>query len=228
MNKAKRVELLRLFSAASRFESRLKTKSREDTESFITKNYHWLFLVSPFAVSVILAFIAKSGSGDNHLRAAALILLLVAYFAAVIQPFLMIWIHRQDFINSVRSPMSLLMKNIERNTLVDSRLLSRLRDLPIGTLDIVLLELRSEKEFFEKRIALVVGTIEKFGLIPGIFAVLVALSNVKADKFLWLDALAYAVLFLYGFGVAAHHLAMRLERYSKVVELVLESKKPKN
>ena len=150
-----------------------------------------------------------------------LFLLLTLYLASFIQPFLMAWLNRQFLVSAMREPIALLLKNANITTTVDSMVLIHLLRAPIDHLELLFLELRAEKEFFERRLSLVVGSIEKMGLGPGLLAAGISLSNIKSDQTDWVLAFAYAMPILYLFGAAAHFLLMRLDRYVKLVELAV-------
>ncbi len=90
----------------------------------------------------------------------------------------------------------------------------------------VLLELKSEKQSFSNRVSLVIGAIDKIGLFPGILALIISLANFNSMEQDWVLAVAYAMPFLYLFGVYAHLLINRINRYIAIIEYVLQCKKP--
>ena len=108
--------------------------------------------------------------------------------------------------------------------LVDIVYLPRLMRKPLDTLELALLEVKAERDFFERRISLVVGAIEKIGLAPGLFAALISLQNLKPGQE-WIYGLAYATPVLYIMGALAHFLVMRLDRMAKLLELAIARQK---
>lgn len=225
MYRAERESLFRLLRAASRFESRLSKRANKQRHGFFIRNFVWLFQAIPFCIAGLAAIARKFFDASENVAIVGLALLLLSYLATLIHPFLIAWINRRAFIAAIKDPIGLLFENASAATAVDARLLPRLVRTPIEHLELLLLELKAEKEFFERRLSLVVGSIEKIGLGPGLLAAGVSLANIKTDQSDWIGALAYAMPVLYAFGVAAHFLLMRLDRFVKLAELAVARKK---
>jgi len=91
-------------------------------------------------------------------------------------------------------------------------------------LEVVLLEVVAEKEAFEKRIALLVGSIDKIGLAPGLLALFLSMNKLKDIEVDWVLAIAYAIPIFYGFGVFSHILATKMSRHITILEYVISKK----
>lgn len=86
-------------------------------------------------------------------------------------PFVFAWRHRQHIVRMVQRPYDMIIGNASAAALVDRKYLRKIDRYPVGQLELLALELKAEKEFFERRIGLAVGAIEKLGLGPGFLAV---------------------------------------------------------
>lgn len=225
MFRTDREPLFLLLRAASRFESRLRRRENKLQRGYLMRNFVWLFQVIPFSIAIVAAVARKFFGVSETVAIVGLILLLLSYVATLIQPFLLAWVNRQALIAAVKNPMGLLLDNASVTARVDAWLLPRLLHSPIEHLELLHLELKAEKEFFERRLSLVVGAIEKVGLAPGLLAAGVSFSNLKTGQPDWVSALAYATPVLYVSGVAAHFLLMRLDRFAKLTELAVARKK---
>jgi len=225
MSPIERKRLFRLLRAASRFESQLKKRANKQEHGYLFRNYHWWFQLIPFSGAVLVAILRKFFDASESVAIVGLILLLLSYIATLVQPFIHAWVNRRVLVAAAKYPMSLILENANITAHVDSRLLPRLLQSPVEHLELLHIELKAERDFFERRLSLVVGAIEKVGLAPGLLAAGISLSNLKSDQPEWVTALAYATPVLYVFGAAAHFLLMRLDRFSKLTELAVARKK---
>lgn len=225
MNKTDRKKLFHLLRCAARFETHLYQLNERRTYGYLVRNFWWLFQGIPFVVAVGMAIARKFFGAPEIFGLVGLICLLFSYLAMLIHPFLLAWINRQKLMEALTNPLSPLLRNANVTATVDARVIPRLLQSPIDHLELLSLELKAEKEFFERRISLVIGSIEKIGLGPGLLAAGVSLSNLKEGQSGWITALAYATPVLYIFGFAAHFQLMRLDRFVKVVELAVSRKK---
>lgn len=225
MDKSTRDRLFRLLRAASRFEASLSKRAARREHAYLVRNYFWIFQAAPFLASVAVAAVRKFFGAPDFVGFIGLVLLLLSYLATLAYPFLLAWTNRRALSAAVKNPLSILLQNASATAAVDARVMPRLVRYPVEDLELLLLEVKAEKEFYERRISLVVGAIEKIGLGPGLLAAGVSLSNLKSDQPEWISALAYATPILYLFGMAAHFFLMRLDRLVKVVELAVSRKK---
>jgi hypothetical protein len=102
----------------------------------------------------------------------------------------------------VRHPYKVLIDNAKQTAQVDSRHLPELERCSRYGLENVLLKVKAEREFFEHRIGLYVGAIEKVGIIPG----LLALPSIFKDtaNWNWVTTVALAMPFIYAAAVRGH------------------------
>ena len=227
MNKKSRRNLFNLFLAASRYESRLRRADGHAENGFLIRNYFWLFQVCPVLVAMLFEFIGvifASPKALPYIRHVALLILLVSYVSAFTYPFVMAWMNRNRIRRAVKYPIAMPLNNVNITTTVDARLVSHLIRHAEEDLQLLALEMKAEKDFFERRISLVIGAIDKIGLGPGFLALLINLSNAKIPGHGWVSAIAYAVMGLYVLGIAGHFLIMRLDRYVKITDLAISQR----
>ncbi len=217
--------LFRLLRASSRLEARRSKRDTRGKHGFLLRNYIWIFQIIPFGLAVLLAMARKFCGAPEWVAFIGLLMLLVLYLASLAHPFLLAWVHRKALSKAANNPFELLLGNASTTASVDSLLIPKLLRSPIEDIELLALELKAEKEFFERRLSLVVGSIEKIGLAPGLLAAGISLSNIKSIQSEWVVALAYATPLLYLFGASGHFLLMRLDRMVKVTELALARKK---
>lgn len=147
-------------------------------------------------------------------------LLLITYISGIAQPFLMLVLYRKSMKDFFKDPTRLIISNVSINSAVDRKYLSRLSRYPLLRLELVALELKSEKDAFDKRISLVVGAISRVGLVPGLFALLLTWQKTSMSGG-WLEIIAYSLPAFYIMGVWAHIHNLKLERISRVIDFAI-------
>lgn len=181
-------------------------------------------VVFPFCLALTLAF-ALYLTGEKWLTMVSLTALLVAYFGILIYPLVALLIHRSSAWKALKNPFSILLTNARMAAAVDQRYIRALRSRSEAELRFLKFQVDSERAAFEKRLALVVGSVEKVGVFPGFLAIAVVLVRLGDQQPDWVYAVAYATPALYVMGAMSHFLLMRLERQAGLVKLVLDFKK---
>lgn len=156
----------------------------------------------------------------------SLVALVIAYVGILLHPFAEAFLHRRALVKGIRHPFGILLKNAADTGAVDLRYFPRLSARSLNLLEFAHLEVRAEREYFERRVSLVVGAIDKLGVAPGLLAAFLSLHQLRGIGFeWWVLSLAYATPVLYLFAVMAHYLLMRLDRMVRLLELVITHKK---
>lgn len=216
----------RILNAASRFEiKQRKQRSSTREHSFLNRLFIEL-TVFPFALSMLLAAVVYFTSA-SWLIESSIVSLLIAYIGVLVHPLISAWLHRKSIRKMLNHPFGILLRNSYETATVDLKYLPKLERKPMRLLEVVALEVKAEREFFERRISLVVGSIEKIGLVPGLLATFLSLHKLPDSLSPWIAGLAYATPALYFFAVMAHFLAMRLDRMKKLLDLAIAHKKEK-
>jgi hypothetical protein len=101
-----------------------------------------------------------------------------------------------------------------------------------AALKYVLVQMKAEKTAWERHISLFAGAIEKIGIIgmiPGVAALISIYTNPNNLSSPWIrqiaDLLIYGTPVLYIMGMWYHHLISRFDRYTMLIEMVIEAKK---
>jgi len=224
---ASRDSAFRILHAASRFEiEQRKQQSRTREQTFLNRLFIEL-AVFPFFLSMLLAAIVYFVNSP-WLIESSIVSLLIAYMGALVHPFISAWFHRKPIGEMLKHPIGILLRNSAATATVDLKYLPKLERKPLRLLEVIALEVKAEREFFERRISLVVGAVERIGLAPGLLAAFLSLQKLPDDLSPWVAGLAYATPALYFFAVMAHFLAMRLDRMNKLLDLAITHRKEKD
>ncbi|CAX61475.1 uncharacterized protein EbC_39440 [Erwinia billingiae Eb661] len=100
-----------------------------------------------------------------------------------------------------------------------------LKELTREELELGLLEIKNERALLEKRMNIMIGPIDKLGILPGIVATITAMTKIP-ESYSWVSAIAYGYMGLSIFSLFFYQLIMRYERMIALTELALESKSP--
>lgn len=220
---ASRDSLFRILQAANLFEVKYRRRRRNTQNHKLTTRF-FIFFTAIFVLALfqrgLIYFI-----DIEWLRVLSLVTLLISYLGFLLLPILTLTIHRKVLFSFILNPFGALLDNAAETALVDAKYFTKLKNKPLNTIELVSIELKEEQKFFERRIMLIVGAIEKLGLFPGLLAAFLAITQLPGSSNQWVIALAYATPVLYLFGAYAHFTAMRLSRLNALLELVIEEKK---
>lgn len=221
---ASRDSVFRVLHAASRFEVKQRKQQLSTPAHLFVNSLFIVLFIFPFGLSMLLAVVIYIFH-VSWLRDSSIVSLLIAYVGVLAHPLISVWIHRKSIRGLLNHPLGILLRNASDTATVDLRYLPKLDRKPLKLLEIVALEVRAEREFFERRISLIAGPIEKVGLGPGLLATFLSLHQMPSNLSNWVLALAYATPALYLLGVMSHFLVMRLDRMSKLLELAIARKR---
>ncbi len=225
MNKSSRDSTFRILYAASRYENKIRRKASSTPKTRLVNRLFIILVPFPFLISLFIVASIHFFDTLKWLNEVGLVSLLLTYIGAFLYPLFSAWIHRKSFLSALRHPFGLILQNAVVTAEIDSRYINKLTKKPLENLELICLEIRAEKESFERRISLLIGSIDKFGLLPGLIAAFVSLQNISKNQSELFLALAYATPILYIFGALSHFLVMRLDRMAKLIELVITRKK---
>ena len=131
---------------------------------------------------------------------------------------------------SLRDPLCFIIDNTMKCAEIDATNVNNFYKYEPEALKYVLVELKAERAAWERRVSLLLGAIDKvgiIGIIPGLLALIksVHLALMPGFPAPWIQAIAYATPFVYGVGLMSHVLMTRLDRFIMLIEMVIEAKK---
>jgi hypothetical protein len=198
-----------------------RAQERNKSSNRITRHIFWIGLLSSFLIAAGFVIWVKFG-GPAWARLAAVSALGLGYLTILLQPILLAWFHRQTLREVASGPFAAVLRaNVTQPMDVDSRHLPRLIELPRIELELGLLALKMEAQFFEKRISWVVGSIDKIGIVPGCLAILVSLQKL-GEQSTWVTAVAAANIGLFLLGTLANVYVVRYQRMIGLTELAIK------
>ncbi|MES2826297.1 MAG: hypothetical protein V4732_22070 [Pseudomonadota bacterium] len=194
----------------------------------------WLIIILPALLSISVAVFSYLWN-QQWLYTTSITALLLSYLGAILYPFISAWIFRESIKKIIKNPL-IPQLNIAATCInADILFLTILGKNPLLDLEIAYLEIKVERDSFEKRVGIVVGAIDKLGIAPGLLAALISLQKLipagslqlkdQPFEYQLIFILSFALPLLYIMGATAHMSIMKLDRTLKILELVITRKK---
>ena len=202
-------------------EVKMKERKRPDENS---KIYKVLFIT--LLTLVILSFLfigiyALVRPNYRFLVYTSVTLIFLSYILFIFMPVSKIYKERKVikyfFVMPLSSSIDL---NIKTESFIDNEFLPELISLGKDTLEMGLMEIKHEREFLNKRITLLVGPIDKLGILPGIISMIIAISK-PAGMYDWVMGLAYGYIALIIISLSFFDLLVKYDRVIALTELAL-------
>lgn len=190
--------------------------------------YFCVTVLTPI-MAVVFGVIAYI-TGSNETKIAALGLLILGYLLLYFLPIFSAFVYRSTIRELFRNPLLPQLTNASIALISNNHFLPELLKYSLNELEIAAIELKTERDAFERRIGLIVGAIEKVGLGPGLLAAIAAIVKLQSDlKGVgvadWLIGAAYAVLGLFVFAMIGHMSIIKIDRALKLLDSAIAKKK---
>lgn len=189
-------------------------KSKENLERII-----FFICLLTVVVSILTLFLAKKFE-ISTLENISSILLILSYLGIFLHPVFMFFIWRQTISKFFSNPNEIFYTRAEDRAKKTSLYIRHLSSKNEDELYLAKLELTYEKKQLEKRTSILVGAIEKVGLIPGILA----LSASYNSEHYWILAIAYATPVLFIFGAFSQLTCTKIQRHIELIDFVIKNR----
>ncbi|PKH19279.1 hypothetical protein [Pseudomonas fluorescens] len=222
-------EIERSYKQALR-NKRQQTRAGKDAR--LDRAYFRFALVGPSILAIPLTIIGKWAQAYWLYNVSAG-LIAVSYLAMFFYPLLGVLLYRHSLKKAITAPFANLLElNVKTLMQVEARYLPDLAALSRETLKLGALELKSERDSLEKRTHMVTGALEKVGILPGLLALIVALSSLDdmlvrvgiAERTEWLLAIAATNTFFFVMCCYVQFMIVRYERMIALTELAVDCK----
>ncbi|WP_133280433.1 hypothetical protein [Vibrio parahaemolyticus] len=174
-----------------------------------------------FAVAFLSVF-AYYLSEVELIKTISMFTLLLAYIANISQPIFALFENRKSIVRFIDNPLIKYFESAEETSYIRARYIRYLARKPVQDIKLVLSQLEEEKSDLVKRISLLVGSIDKFGLMPGLIALAASWDKIENINYDWVLAIAYAVPVFYGFAIFGHLIVTKLQSHITLLELVVD------
>jgi len=214
-------KIIAYISLLKEHESKYKEKIKPSKTSELDKV---LFSSLAFLVFISFVFIGLYAIFKPDYRFFAnisIVLIFFSYALLLLMPVVKIFEERKSIISFFTMPLSSSIdENIKRESLIDNDFLPRFILLGKEILELGLMEVRHEREFLNKRITLLIGPIDKLGVLPGIISMIITISK-PVGGYDWVMGLAYGYIALIVISLSFFNLLVKYDRMIALTELAL-------
>jgi len=214
------------------FDSLVKYNSKYDANisSLFPSIKQWpgklfyTFVIFPAALSIIFIIPAIYSGSSSLWKLSPLLSVALSYIGIVVCQVSLIFEQRKDLMDLARNASSVTLGAVRNECLKDLEVVESLLQYEKSSVDYVYKHLVVERQAFERRVGVLVGALEKIGIIPGIFTLLFAFwskINLSPAPYI-VEGAAIGVLFLYVMAFNFHFHFNRLDRYIGLFEYVIE------
>ncbi|WP_350567341.1 hypothetical protein [Pseudomonas sp. H26/SER47-MNA-CIBAN-0231] len=213
---------------------RISRNQRKTNRNYrIETLYFWSAMISPSVVAVLLAILGKSIVA-HWMFNVSWVLIAMSYLALFLYPFVGVLLYRHSLKKVISAPFaSLLEWSVKTVMQIDAQYLPELSALSRETLKLGALELKSERNGFEKRTYMLVGALEKVGIFPGFLALFIGISTLIktldgagiSARMDWVFAVAVANVFFFFMCGYVQMMLVQYDRMIALTELAIELKK---
>src|SRR5262245_21758767 len=182
--------------------------------------------VFPVITAAIFCFLGKLLEVQLLLKISFLFLC-ISYLALLVSQFFLSFTDIWKSIKLLRDPLAHMLDTTGSYAEIHATHVNDLYNYESEDLKHVLAELKGGRASWEKRIGMIVGTVEKVGIIPGLAALIAIYMRPEISKSLtgWIAGIAYATPVLYVIGLHLHDHISQLDRFIMLIEMVIENKK---
>lgn len=216
-----------IIEMAQAIKERLEAIQRQENSTLpgkitlITQRYGIFGCITSIAIFILIKFCFGS---YNWLDNIVWIFLSLLYLCFLVYPIFGLWNEWGNVKSFFYSPFhQLFQTNFNIYSSMSTFYLAKLMKLSELSLEIGLMELRQQHFNLENYICLLVGTIRNIGLVPGILALTVMISEMKSTH-TWAEGIAYANIILFMVSTIVHHRSVHWAHAIALTELALKKK----
>lgn len=188
------------------------------------KKYFWRISVVLALSSIICSLIFYNCElvKDSLIKYLPFLFLILSYFFMIGFMFIDVIRSKSKFKRHLLLPFcSSINSNVKSSYLIDRKYIDDLLKLDLQVLELGNIEIKNERIFLEKRIGLMIGALDKLGILPGLLSTLAVLPNFG---FNWISSIAYAYIGLVAISFKFYPIMMRYERMIELTELAIKIK----
>lgn len=221
-------ETKEIFDKIDQLEDQLSNSTMKGYNKFSSKIFFYS-VSGPLLVGILLIISLNYIGTSKVLLLSPLILITLGYLGIITSQIISIVEEWKDIRLFATNPIKVIFRNIKNESDFDIEIFNILRNNSIVSLTHIRDHIENERDHLERRIGVLVGAIEKVGLIPGLVTLYIAWSKIgEYDKFNVQTGAATGVFMLYILAIYCHLQFGRLDRYIKTFNAAIEHHKNKN
>ncbi|HAV1886635.1 TPA: hypothetical protein JG939_004213 [Enterobacter hormaechei subsp. xiangfangensis] len=214
-------DILKYFDLLKSHELEFRKTVKQNS---LSKLDNWIFyaLISSVVISflvIMVYYFLKPNA--RFLVTVSTIMILISYVLLLLMPVVKIYQERKSIKRFLMFPLSASVEgNIKKESIIDANFLPNFEALGKKALELGLMEIKHEREFLSKRVAMVVGPIDKLGILPGIISMIITISK-PLEEHDWVTGLAYGYVALVIISISFINLLVKYDRIIALTELAI-------
>ncbi len=184
-----------------------------------TKRIAVRYIIAPFLLAIIIGFGSWLYEPDESLKLIILVLILIGYVGIVFVQFLEIYAERGFLKQIIRNPLALYTQSLIEKSACDVDFLIAIQSFSTHALRVAKVRLEVDQKAIMHRLGVIVGSLDKVGIIPGMFSLYLAAWSSSHQSFS--VTAAVVIFFFFVMALAVHHTLPRLALYSGFIETEL-------
>jgi len=182
------------------------------------------YVLIPFILIIISSIIVLSFSlAIEYLKIATLLLLLVSYVGIGAAQMLELYAGRKEIGKLLCNPNYLILNDLHSKSQNDIDLITFFKQYSTESLLLVQNNLKLQHTSIEKRIGILVGAVEKIGVIPGVLTLYLAAVS-EGVQIVQLSIVG-VVFVMYVFAYSFHYSLPKLCYFANIIQLELDARK---
>lgn len=186
-----------------------------------------VIIIFAFIALLVLAFASTPGlhSERNIISNGVITCLILIYGGVLYFPLAEFWLRKGDFLDAIREPERITLYNPTITARADLSVTDQLMAINLHTLEMAAMQIQHEVHAFHRRMGVVIGTLEKVGILPALLTLFFITYKLGGFKVGWSSIITSSLPILYLGGMFIHHKLLDLERSHRLLELVIARKR---
>lgn len=214
-------DILNYFDLLKGHELELRKSVKQNSLSKLDNRIFYALISSvviSFLVIMVYYFLKPNA---RFLVTVSTIMILISYVLLLLMPVVNIYQERKSIKRFLMFPLNASVEgNIKKESIIDANFLPNFEALGKEVLELGLMGIKHEREFLSKRVAMVVGPIDKLGILPGIISMIITISN-PLEEHDWVTGLAYGYVALVIISISFINLLVKYDRIIALTEIAI-------
>jgi len=182
------------------------------------------FVAVPFILAFSLGASSRWITLPELAKLIGLLLIVICLLGIIVGFSMMVLESRKDLQRIIKNPLVFRIGNIEKNSIASLKFSEKLENIRPKAIEVVLKQVTQERSSFERTIGLLVGAVEKVGIIPGILALVYSIQRLLGTTNMDIDFVYFLQISLIGIYLVAFYAYPYITRLDKYISFLETSK----
>lgn len=181
------------------------------------------YILFPFFLAMLVAVTDWIYSQSELSKIVVLLLTLVGYVGIMAVQLMELYAEKGSILQFLKNPLVVFTNSLVEDATMELKLLEELKKFSGESLELLRRNLEAGHLAISHRIGILVGAMEKIGILPGLITLYIAASSNGSQRFAVFVALAMFAIYVFSFTI--HQALPRLHFYKGLIEFELVRRK---